>query len=127
MSRADEERANYQNKISQIKANLIKEISNGRANSSIFTDVFDKINEQIDEAPKSDSDGCSSEGECEESKQQNPDFSMSTIKVGPFSEEALVSNTLFSEDVIQAAQTGHNVTAGGDNYKQTNLKSYFKK
>jgi len=41
---------------------LIKEISNGRANTSIFTDVFDKINEEIDGGSKSDSDESGSDG-----------------------------------------------------------------
>ena len=66
MSRADEDRANYKTKISQIKSNLMKEISNGRANSSIFTDVFEKINEEIEAA--SNSEESFSEGGYEESK-----------------------------------------------------------
>jgi hypothetical protein len=66
MSRADEDRANYKAKISQIKSNLMKEISNGRANSSIFTDVFEKINEEIEAA--SNSEESFSEGVYEESK-----------------------------------------------------------
>lgn len=68
MSRADEEKANYQNKISQIKANLLKEISNGRANHSIYTDVFQKINEVIagSEIEHSNSDDSCSEGAFEE-------------------------------------------------------------
>lgn len=66
MSRADEDRANYKAKISQIKSNLMKEISNGRANSSIFTDVFEKINEEIEAA--SNSEESFSEGGYEESK-----------------------------------------------------------
>jgi hypothetical protein len=44
----------------------MKEISNGRANSSIFTDVFEKINEEIEVA--SDSGESFSEGGYEESK-----------------------------------------------------------
>jgi len=44
----------------------LKEISNGRANTSIFTDVFEKINEEIEVV--SDTDESFSEGGFEESK-----------------------------------------------------------
>jgi len=66
MSRADQDRANYKAKISQIKSNLMTEISNGRANSSIFKDVFEKINEEIEAI--SNSEESFSEGGYEESK-----------------------------------------------------------
>lgn len=125
MSRADQDRANYKAKISQIKSNLMTEISNGRANSSIFKDVFEKINEEIEAI--SNSEESFSEGGYEESKQQSSDFSLSTIQRGPFSEEAC-AKTLFSEEVTLAAKVGQNATVGsGDNYKQTNIESYFKK
>jgi hypothetical protein len=52
---------------------------------------------------------------------------LSTIQRGPFSEEAC-AKTLFSEEVTSAAKVGQNATtASGDNYKQTNIESYFKK
>ena len=47
--------------------------------------------------------------------------------MGPKSEEAC-AKTIFSDERTTAATVGQNATTGcGDNLRQTNLKSYFKK
>jgi hypothetical protein len=49
MSRADEERAKYLSKISQIRNNLLQELGVGHSASTMVSDVFTRINQVIDE------------------------------------------------------------------------------
>ncbi len=111
MSRADEEKAKYLSKIASIRNNLLQEASRVQE-TPLMNDLYTKMTQLIMQSEQSEND-CSSEEEgFEESKDE---LSLSLIK----RQEGLsVESVTLSEEVVAKS---------GDNFRQTDLKSYFKK
>lgn len=127
MSRADEERAKFCSKIALIRNNLLSEVGPVQQSSGVVYDVFTKINQVIEDNNQSDVDDdasssasllCAGDHDHEESKEAESDLSLSVIRkqIATGSEE---SSAALSEEVWKG-----NVQAT-DNFRQTNLKSYF--
>ncbi len=110
MSRADEEKAKYLSKIASIRNNLLQEASRVQE-TPLMNDLYTKMTQLIMQSEQSEND-CSSEEGFEESKDE---LSLSLIK----RQEGLsVESVTLSEEVVAKSR---------DNFRQTDLKSYFKK
>lgn len=106
MSRADEEKAKYLSKIALIRNNLMQEASRVQE-MPLMNDLYHRMTNLIQQSDGEDD--CSSDG-FEESKD---DLSLSLIKRQGVSLESV---TLSEEVVLK-----------NDNFRQTDLKDYFKK
>lgn len=91
--------------------------------------MFEKINEVIDENCQN---GCSSDSDenCSEAGYEEFKHDISASTIQKISDEGM-TQTVFSEEVMRGeavVESTNNATSqSGGNYRQTDLKSYFKK